>query len=137
MKKRIVALLAVLLLTVLMAGCSGRNAAFGYVDMQKVMQESPKVKELRTQMDNKMKELQATEEKDKTTLKGDELAKKQQANSAEMQAFGSKIEEQFQTSLNTAIDEVSKEKNLGAVLAKGSVLHGGTDVTDEVIKRMK
>lgn len=129
--------MAVVLLTAFMAGCGGRNAAFGYVDMQKVMQDSPKVKDLRTQMENKMKEMQAAEEKDKATLKGDELTKKQQANNAEMQAFGGKLEEEFQASLNKAMDEVAKEKKLGAVLAKGSVLHGGVDVTDDVIKRMK
>ncbi len=137
MKRKIVLFLAMALIAALLGGCGGKNAAFGYVDIQKVVQESAKVKELRTQVETKVKEMDEAAAKDKAALAGDELVKKQQATELAMKAFSNKIEEQFQTSLNTAIDEISKEKKLGAVLAKGSVLNGGVDITDEVIKRMK
>ena len=39
-------------------GCSGRNAAFGVVDMKKVESEAPAVKTIKEDLQKKAKELQ-------------------------------------------------------------------------------
>ena len=54
-----------------------------------------------------------------------------------MQVASSEAQNKLKASLDTALAEVSKEKNLGAVLIKDAVPAGGVDITDEVIKKMK
>ena len=96
----------------LACGCSGRNAAFGVVDIKKVEAEAPAVKTIKEDLQKKAKELQ------------DQVA-------------SSEAQNKLKASLDTALAEVSKEKNLGAVLIKDAVPAGGVDITDEVIKKMK
>ena len=102
MKKVLACLMVVCAL--LAFGCSGRNAAFGVVDIKKVEAEAPAVKTIKEDLQKKAKELQQSK---------------------------------LKASLETALAEISKEKNLSAVLIKDAVPSGGVDVTDEVIKKMK
>ncbi|MDR3348332.1 MAG: OmpH family outer membrane protein [Acidaminococcales bacterium] len=120
----------------IVAGCSGRNADFGYVDMQRVVAESAKVKELQEQIQLKAKEFDELAEKERASLSAEEYQRNQQLRRGEITALGKDIEGQFETILNKAMAEVAKDKGLGAVLAKNSVLHGGTDVTDDVLKKI-
>ena len=106
----------------LACGCSGRNAAFGVVDIKKVEAEAPAVKTIKEDLQKKAKELQDKIVNDKR---------------AQMQVASSEAQNKLKASLDTALAEVSKEKNLGAVLIKDAVPAGGVDITDEVIKKMK
>jgi outer membrane protein len=135
--KRIFSLTALLLaFALLAAGCGGRTADFGYVDMPRLVAESAKVKELQSQMQLKAKELTELDEKEKTSLSQEEYQRNQQLRQGEMTALSRDIENQFEAILNQAMADVAKEKGLGAVLAKNSVLHGGVDVTDDVLKKI-
>ncbi|MDR2005939.1 MAG: OmpH family outer membrane protein [Acidaminococcales bacterium] len=129
-------LLVIFLITFVIAGCGGRSADFGYVDMQRVVAESAKVKELQSQIQLKAEELSELDEKEKTSLNAEEYQRNQQLRRGEMTALSKDIENQFENILNQAMSEVAKDKGLGAVLAKNSVLHGGIDVTDDVLKKI-
>lgn len=120
----------------LVAGCGGRTADFGYVDMQRVVAESVKVKDLQSQIQIKAKELTELDEKEKTSLGQEEYQRNQQLRQGEMTALSRDIENQFEAILNQAMADVAKDRGLGAVLAKNSVLHGGIDVTDDVLKKI-
>ena len=124
MKKVLACLMVVCAL--LAFGCSGRNAAFGVVDIKKVEAEAPAVKTIKEDLQKKAKELQ--EQMQKETV---------QDKSAQMQVASSEAQSKLKASLETALAEISKEKNLSAVLIKDAVPSGGVDVTDEVIKKMK
>ena len=118
-------------------GCSGRNAAFGVVDIKKVEAEAPAVKTIKEDLQKKAKELQEQMQKETAGKSREEAEKIVQDKSAQMQVASSEAQSKLKASLETALAEVSKEKNLSAVLIKDAVPSGGVDVTDEVIKKMK
>jgi len=121
----------------LAVGCSGRNAAFGVVNIKKVEAEAPAVKTIREDLQKKAKELQEQLEKETAGKSQEEAEKIAKDKSAQMQVASSEAQSKLKASLDTALTEVSKEKNLSAVLVKDAVPSGGVDVTEDVIKKMK
>lgn len=121
----------------LAVGCSGRNAAFGVVDMKKVEAEAPAVKTIKEDLMKKAKELQESMQKETEGKSQEEAQKIAQDKSAQMQVASSEAQAKLKASLDTALAEVSKEKGLSAVLIKDAVPSGGVDVTEDVIKKMK
>ncbi len=134
--KKVLACLMVLF-ALLAVGCSGRNAAFGVVDMKKVETEAPAVKTIKEDLQKKAKELQEQMQKETEGKSREEAEKIVQDKRAQMQVASSEAQAKLKASLDTALTEVSKEKNLSAVLIKDAVPSGGVDVTEEVIKKMK
>ena len=118
-------------------GCSSRNADFGVVDMKKVEEESQVVKDMKTDYAKKAQELQASLQKETQGKSAEEAQKIVQDKSAQMQVIQSEAQNKLKASLDTALNEIAKEKKLGAVLYKDVVPQGGVDITDEVIKKMK
>ena len=118
-------------------GCSGRNAAFGVVDLKKVEAEAPAVKNIKEDLQKKAKNLQEQMQKETEGKSREEAEKIVQDKSAQMQVASSEAQSKLKASLETAVAEVCKEKNLSAVLIKDAVPAGGVDVTAEVIKKMK
>ena len=135
MKKAVACLMVVCAL--LAIGCSGRNAAFGVVDMKKVETEAPAVKTIKEDLQKKAKELQEQMQKETEGKSREEAERIVQDKRAQMQVASSEAQSKLKASLETALAEISKEKNLSAVLIKDAVPAGGVDVTEEVIKRMK
>jgi len=118
-------------------GCSGRNAAFGVVDIKKVEADAPAVKNIKEDLQKKAKELQEQMQKETEGKSREEAEKIVQDKRAQMQVASSEAQSKLKASLETAVAEVCKEKNLSAVLIKDAVPAGGVDVTEEVIKKMK
>ena len=121
----------------LAVGCSGRNAAFGVVDMKKVEAEAPAVKTIKEDLTKKAKELQESMRKETEGKSQEEAQKIAQDKSAQMQVASSEAQAKLKASLDTALAEVSKEIGQSAVLIKDAVPSGGVDVTEDVIKKMK
>ena len=135
--KKILVCLMLVACSLLAFGCSGRNAAFGVVDIKKVEAEAPAVKTIREDLQKKAKELQEQMEKETAGKSQEEAEKIAKDKSAQMQVASSEAQAKLKASLDTALTEVSKEKNLSAVLIKDAVSSGGVDVTEDVIKKMK
>lgn len=136
MKK--LALLTLLLFSIaLLGGCASSGPAIGVLDVNKVMTESPKIKQFQEQLNAKGKELSDKLEKEKAGISDEEFQKRQEATYAEFLKSKQELESQVDTSIKQAIDQVAQEKKLGVVLYKNGVAQGGTDITDEVIKRMQ
>lgn len=136
--KKNLALVTLLLFTVvLLAGCGSSATAIGVFDVNKVMTESPKIKQFQEQLNTKGKELSDKLEKEKAGISEEEFQKRQEAAYAEFLKGKQELEGQVDASIKQAIDQVAKEKKLGVVLYKNGVAQGGTDITDEVIKRMQ
>jgi len=117
------------------AGVGGQNV--GVFDVNKVMTESPKVKQFQDQLNAKGKELSDQLEKDKPNLKPEEFQKRQEAAYGEFLKVKQDLESQIDASIKQAIDEIAKDKKLGVVLYKNGVAQGGTDITDDVIKKLQ
>ena len=118
-------------------GCSGRNAAFGVVDMRKVESEAQIIKTTKEDVNTKMKELKEQMDKEMAGKQGEEASKVVEDYSAKAKLVQSEAQNKLKASLDTALNQVAKDKGLGAILIKEAVPQGGTDVTKEVIEKMK
>lgn len=138
-KQRRVALVLALVFAAVLAltGCTGTQASVGVLDVNKVMSESPKVKQFQEQLNAKGKELSDQLEKDKPSISAEEFQKRQETAYGEFLKTKQELEGQIDSTIKQAIEQVSKEKKLGVVLYKNSVAQGGTDITEEVIKKMQ
>ena len=136
-KKKTVVLILMVFIAVLLGGCSEKSATIGVVDMQKIMTATPKMKQMQEQLNVKGKDLMARLEKDKATLPEEEYKKSEEAAYAEFMTMKQAFEVELDTSVKKAIEEVAKEKKLGAVVHKQGMAWGGVDVTDEVLSKLQ
>lgn len=134
--RKLALLFVMVFVTVLFAGCSSSQNV-GVLDVNKVMSDSPKVKQFQDQLNTKGKELSDQLEKDKASLKPEEFQKRQEAAYGEFLKVKQDMESQIDSSIKQTLDQVAKDKKMGVILYKNGVAQGGTDVTDEVIKRMQ
>ena len=141
MKKRnqwIVLLIALMLSTGLLAGCSSEKpSTIGIVDMQKVMTENGKIKEMQEQLNKKAQEITANLEKERATLKPEEFQQKEQLAYAEFMKMKQEFESKIQLQIQTVLEGIAKEKKLGAVIYKNGLAWGGVDITEDVLKKLQ
>jgi len=121
----------------LLAGCGANTGGVGVLDVNKVMTDSPKVKEFQEQLNVKGKDLSDKLEKEKAGLSQEEFQKRQEAAYGDFLKSKQELEVQIDTTIKTALEQVAKEKKLGVILYKNGVAQGGTDVTDAVIQKMQ
>ncbi|SMC38597.1 OmpH family outer membrane protein [Sporomusa malonica] len=135
--RMILVLVLVFVAGLALTGCNTGQAAIGVLDVNKVMADSPKVKQFQDQLNVKGKELSDQLEKDKASISAEEFQKRQETAYGEFLKIKQDLETQIDNAIKQAIEQVSKEKKLGVVLYKNSVAQGGTDITDDVIKKMQ
>ena len=118
------------------------------VDVQKVVTNSSQVKALQDEQKKKGQELSKFIEtaKNNITKETDEKKKKalEEKYNKEFKAKREAIAKNYETKLlaidkniSTVIDNNAKANGYNLVLAKGVVLSGGTDITDEISKAVK
>lgn len=117
-------------------GC-GRNAQFGVVDLQQVDKEAVALKTIKEDTNKKLKEMEAEMIKTMEGKNVEEQKKVVEDYTAKANLVKSEAQNKIKSSLDTALNAVAKEKNLGAIMVKQAVPQGGTDVTKEVIEKMK
>ena len=135
-----IALLLVVVMTagVLLVGCGAEKpSTIGIVDMQKVMTDNPKIKQMQEQLNVKAKELTENLEKERATLKPEEFQQKEQAAYADFMKLKQEFEGQIELQTKKILEEVAKEKKLGAIIYKNGMAWGGIDVTDDVLKKLQ
>lgn len=135
-RKTMLLLITVFMITVLLSGC-GTTQNVGVLDVNKVMTDSPKVKEFQEQLNVKGKELGDQLEKDKASLKPEEFQKRQEDAYGQFMKLKQDMEGQIDAAIKQTLDQVAKDKKMGIVLYKNGVAQGGTDITDEVIQKMQ
>lgn len=134
--KRILAMMMIAVVAVIVAGC-GNSAKTGVVDVQKVMQESPKLQEFQKQLTDSGKELTDKLEKEKAGLSPEEFQKRQQEVYGEFLKQKQDLESQTRTLMEQTFAAVAKEKGLSVILYKEHVAQGGVDVTEDVVKKLQ
>lgn len=134
----IAVLMTVLVSVVLLAGCGAEKpATIGIVDMEKVMTGNPKIKQMQEQLNAKAKELTENLEKERATLKPEEFQQKEQLAYAEFTKMKKEFEVQIEAQTQKALQEIAKEKKLGAVIYKNGLAWGGVDVTEDLLKKLQ
>ncbi len=107
------------------------------MDIKQVEAEAAVVKTTKEDVTKQMSELKAQMDKDMQGKSGDEAAKVAEDYAAKAQLIQSEAQNKLKASLDTALNQVAKEKSLGAIMIKEAVPQGGTDVTKEVIAKMQ
>ncbi len=139
MKKMVTVMLvlAVFAMTAMISGCSSASSGIGVIDINKVMTESPKVKQLQEQLNATGKTMSEQLEKEQATSTPEEFQKKQEKAYTEFMKTKQELEGQVDANLKQALQQVAKEKNLGVILYKNGVAQGGIDITDDVKQKMQ
>ena len=121
---------------------------YAVVDVQKVVANSKQVKALKNEQEKQAKELakwietaKADVEKQKTDEARERVAKKydtQLAKKREVNAetYAKKLTA-IDDSISAVIEKQAKEKGYDMVFSKSTVLYGGDDLTDMIIKVVK
>lgn len=120
----------------LLGGCA-QSGAVGVLDVNKVMAESPKVKEFQDQLNQKGQELTKQLDAEKPNLSAEQFQAKQETAYKDFLQTKQTLETQIDDTIKQATEQVAKEKKLGAIMYKNGVAYGGTDVTQDVINKMK
>lgn len=125
MAKKVWTTVCLLIITVLVltAGGCGTAGQIGIVDMQKVMTDSGQAKALQKQFEAKRSSLLSVTDKD--------------AAQKELMLFGQNLEKTIQTELDEVLADISRSRGFTAIAYKGAIAHGGVDITDEVIGKLK
>lgn len=105
--------------------------------MQRIEAESQVYKDIKEDIMTKAKTAQDEMMKATEGKSAEESQKIMQQKSAEMQVVQSEAQNKLKASFTNALNQVAKEKKLGAILVKDAVPQGGIDVTDDVLKNMK
>lgn len=124
------------------------NFKVAIVDVQKVVASSSQVKDLKEEQKKKSQELTKFIETAKTNIDKEKDANKKKAletkYNKEFKTKRENIAKNYETKLlaidkniSSVIDKKAKENGYNLVLAKGAVLSGGTDITDEITKAVK
>ncbi len=124
------------------------NYKVAVVDVQKVVESSAQVKALKSEQAKKSQEIAKFIETAKSTLDKEKDASKKKAleekYNKEFQAKRESIAKNYETkllaidkSISAVIDTNAKANGYDLVLAKGAVLSGGTDITDQIAKAVK
>ena len=124
------------------------NFKVAVVDVQQVVASSPQVKALKDEQRRKGQELAKFIETAKTALDKEKDAAKrkslEQKYNKEFNAKRDAIAKTYETKLlaidkniSTIINTNAKNNGYNLVLAKGAVLSGGVDITDQIVKAVK
>lgn len=135
--KKLTLLLILVFTAAVLGGCGASGANIGVVDVNKVMTDSPKVKQFQEQLNVKGKELSDQLEKEKAGLSAADFQKRQETVYGEFMKTKQEMEAQVDTSIKQTLEQISKDKKLSVVLYKNGVAQGGTDITDEVIQKLQ
>lgn len=138
MNKRIGKILALALvgvfLTLGLTGCFGQQKV-GVIDVDQVVGKSSTAKKYQEQLSSKGKEI--TERLQNTKATGEAKEKEQQQAYNEFIQLKQDLENKLDQQIKTAVGEVAKEKGIDTVLFKKDVRYGGTDITQDVIGKLK
>ena len=135
---------AAVLLTASMfaAGCG--QVHIGTMDRERVQTEAPQIKAVVTEANEKLMEAQQEAQakfEANPAMTTEEAQQLQMETQRKMAGLNQMYSIQLEQKLNTAIEDVVKNKKLDVVMDSSdrypSVLSGGLDITDEVIGKLQ
>jgi len=129
-------ILAVALIWALFAGPGG--ASVGVVNLMRVVDESPRAQELNQQLAQRYQELLTRFDLEEEPPEEDvDRASRERQAYAEYLAYRQELELQLEQEVNAAVKEVAEGRGISVVLDSDVIRYGGTDITDDVISKLK
>ena len=128
--------------SLMLTGCG--QGQVGCVDINKVMEEAPRVKTLMAEAETKMKDAEQKFEQDKAAkpdMPQEELAKLQSDFQRKISGINQATATQIRSRIDVVVGEISQSKNIDVVIINSPdqpvVFKGATDITQDVIKKMQ
>jgi len=132
---RLTLLHVALLGAVLVAGCGGPRV--GVVASGRVLKESALALRYQNQLDESEKRMAADLRLLSGRLSPEDLEARRQSYLRDLADLKKSLEERLNEQVRTAVAEVARKRRLRLVLVKEAATHGGIDVTDDVIARLR
>ena len=124
--------------TLFMTGCGQMN--LGTIDIDKI-EDTPQMKAIREEGEQKMQELQDQLLKDTQGKSEEEMQKAAEDYQRKAMGIGQAYNTQMKHKLDTVLAEIAEAKKLDAVVESSkdmpTVYKGGIDVTDEVVQKLQ
>jgi len=128
--------LAAALIWALFAGLGG--GVVGVVDLLRVVDESPRAQELNEKLAARYQELLTRFDLEEEPTEDDVgRAQREREAYAEYLAYRQELELQLEKEVNAAVKEVAESRKISVVFDSDVIRYGGTDLTDEVISKLK
>lgn len=141
-KKAVVLLASALFSVALMSGCG--KTQIGYIDGSRVMEESPQIKAIVEEGNQKMAETQQEAEqklKDNPDMSQEDAQKLQGDTQRKLQGLNQSYTIQIKQKIDAVLADIAKQKKLDAVIdseeKNKTAIMGATDVTDAVIEKLQ
>lgn len=117
------------------------------VNISKIIEKSEKIKEIRADNNKKLDELEAFIEESRKKIQQEKNKEKKEQLINQYQDIARQKEDIIKQNYNAKIKEadneiseivqkIAKSHKINAVLLQSSVLQGGIDITDEVLKKL-
>ncbi len=134
--KKILIICSLVLLLVIITGCTADQPEIAVLDMERLLKESKRAEELRNQLEEVSKSLEEDYELNEQEL--DEENKEEELDNIYMEFLNSKqeLEGQLNEEISNILREISESENFEIVLYKKYVKYGGLDITTEVIQKL-
>lgn len=136
------AAVALIASSLLMGGCG--EGKIGSVDVNKVMDEAPRVKTLMEEAQGKITEAQNKYEQDraaKPDMTEEDALKLQNDLQRKLLGINQGTISQIKSRMDIVVSEIAQEKNIDVVINNSDdqrlIFHGAIDITDDVIKKMQ
>lgn len=138
MKKNLKYLLLMVMVVIatVITGC-GQNKNVGVIDVEKVVTDSPKIKQLNEELMAKHKVLEEKLNNDKASLSEADFNNAKQAADTEFSGLRKDLSGKMENEIKTNLEKIAKEKNLTVIIKKNVTLQGGIDVTDDMIAKLQ
>lgn len=138
MKKNLkyVLLMVMVVIATVITGC-GQNKNVGVIDVEKVVTDSPKIKQLNEELMAKHKVLEEKLNNDKASLSEADFNNAKQAADTEFSGLRKDLSGKMENEIKTNLEKIAKEKNLTVIIKKNVTLQGGIDVTDDMIAKLQ
>lgn len=136
------AAVALLASSLIISGCG--EGQIGSVNVNKVMEEAPRVKTLMEEAQGKVTEAQQKFEQDKAAkpeMTQEESLKAQMDFQHKLENINQAYATQIKSRMDVVVGEIAREKNIDVVISNSEgqkiLFQGGIDITQDVINKMQ
>lgn len=138
-RKNAIAVITLVAVACFLSGCAStqNTGKVAVIDYQVVLANHPDRKDAEKKLDDAYREIQkqVAEEQKNADISQDEKMQKMQQFQKQMFAQEKTLIAPIKADVNEKIDETMKEKGYTAVFSKDSLVRGGDDITDEILKK--
>ena len=115
---------------------SAASSSIGVVDYSQVMRQSTDMQDANTQFQLAMQEANNEFDSKSAGMSEEEKANLYQQTQEKLAQKQQSLIEPIQKKVESEVKAVAESKGLSVVIDKGAVVYGGTDITQDVIRKM-